>query len=298
MTARFAALKVCCAICAVAWSLGAPCADSPGALPVAAASSGIHREIRYVFTVENLTGKPIGQAEFWTYAPVGRTSTQQLAKLSASQPYEQTEDALGNEILHFRLDTLPPYGTRIISITAKLLLSATPTPQTINPNDFIRPARFIESDAPKIARLAQQLKGETPLETARQVYDWIVSDIHSQGYIAQDKGALWALDNHMGDCTEFADLFVALLRANGIPARTVGGYVYGENAVAHATDYHDWAEFYWDGAWQVADPQARVFMKDPSRYIAMQIISDQVKNPMGPARRYTYKGAGLRIGMR
>ena len=48
------------------------------------------------------------------------------------------------------------------------------------------------------------------------------------GYIKNDRGALYALKTKEGDCTEFMHLFVALCRANKIPARCIGGYVQRE----------------------------------------------------------------------
>ena len=76
------------------------------------------------------------------------------------------------------------------------------------------------------------------------------------------------------------DLSVALCRANGIPARRIGGYICPESAVLKARDYHNWGEFYEGGTWQLADPQNNVLMQNQDDYIAMRIIRSSGDNPL------------------
>jgi len=42
----------------------------------------------------------------------------------------------------------------------------------------------------------------------------------------EEHGAIWAYDHRSGDCTEFTNLFIALCRAAGIPAKFISGYSY------------------------------------------------------------------------
>jgi len=92
-------------------------------------------------------------------------------------------------------------------------------------------------------------------------------------------------------------LFVALCRANKIPARCIGGYVRRENATLKPADYHNWAEFYQDGAWRIADPQRKLFMRNQSHYVAMQVIAESSENPMGNYHRFRFSGNGLKVIM-
>jgi transglutaminase-like putative cysteine protease len=62
------------------------------------------------------------------------------------------------------------------------------------------------------------------------------------------------------------DLFLALARANGIPAQAVAGYVVPGNGVLHAADYHNWTLFYADGLWRISDPQRRVLAAGDTDY--------------------------------
>lgn len=54
-------------------------------------------------------------------------------------------------------------------------------------------------------------------------------------------GAARVLEAGVGKCMDYSDLFVALLRANGIPARSVFGYV---AFTAHDNPLHAWPEVY------------------------------------------------------
>lgn len=103
--------------------------------------------------------------------------------------------------------------------------------------------------------------------------------------------------NKQGDCTEFMYLFAALCRGNGIPSRGMGGYICRENTILRPNDYHDWAEFYEDGAWNIADPQKNVFMQNQFHYIAMRIVGESSINPMEEFRRFRFEGDGLIVKM-
>ena len=62
-----------------------------------------------------------------------------------------------------------------------------------------------------------------------------------------------------GDCTEYATLFIALSRLNGIPARQASGYVYNYDDEYPAFSRHAWAEVWLDGAWKEVDPSWQEF---------------------------------------
>jgi transglutaminase-like putative cysteine protease len=258
----------------------------------------IARHVRYGFTAHNTRLQPLEKAELWVYAPVRLTSTQRLARLSASHPYRLLSDELGNQILHFELGDFPPLASKVISIQADLYVSERPNavPRG-DARDVLSPARYVESDAPEIVRLAGSLRRASTLESARAGYEWVASNLRSEVYIPDDRGALYALRNGVGDCTEFMDLFVALSRANGIPARGLGGYVLSENAILKAVDYHNWAEFYLDGAWHVADAQRRAFMQRSAQYVALRVIAASSAGPLGNSHRFHYSGEGLKVGM-
>jgi transglutaminase-like putative cysteine protease len=258
----------------------------------------IAKTIQYSYTLQNQTNRAIEKAEFWAHAPVKQTAGQRCQDLTGNYPFQLLTDDAGNQVLYFTFENLAPYASRIITIKAHLLVSpsANPVADAPKPSD-LQPEKHIESDSPAIRRLAAKLQESDVLSTIKAVFHWVANHVSYSGYTAQDRGALYALKHQRGDCTEFMDLFVALCRANGIPARRMGGYLCSENTVLKARDYHNWGEFYQDNTWQIADPQNNALMQRPEDYIAMRIIRASGNGPLGPYHRFRVRGQGLKAKM-
>jgi len=258
----------------------------------------VSRHIQYAFTLQNRTNRVIKNAEFWTYAPVKKTATQRCTRFEISHPHQLIKDDLGNQILHFTFNDFPPYATKIITINAHLSVSDAANPIAVPDfKIFLRPEKYIECDDACLCSAAQKLKASKTLKTTERIFHWVANNLRYAGYIKNDRGALYALKTKEGDCTEFMHLFVALCRANKIPARCIGGYVRRENATLKPADYHNWAEFYQDGAWRIADPQRKLFMRNQSHYVAMQVIVESSENPMANYHRFRFSGNGLKVIM-
>lgn len=102
---------------------------------------------------------------------------------------------------------------------------------------YLIPSPYIESDDPRIAKLAAEIASgiESPYLRARAFYDWVRREVRYQ-FDPTARSCLAALDAGHGDCEELTSLFIALCRAGGIPARAV--WVPG----------HCYPEFYLDDA--------------------------------------------------
>jgi transglutaminase-like putative cysteine protease len=124
-----------------------------------------------------------------------------------------------------------------------------------------KPEKLIESDRKEIVSTAENIVGNetNPHKKVMKIYDFVTKHVH---YMAQDEemGALWALENKTGDCSEYSYLFVALCRAAEIPARIQAGFAF--HSFSETTeDGHMWAEYYledygWipvDSTWQLFD---------------------------------------------
>lgn len=94
----------------------------------------------------------------------------------------------------------------------------------INFPDYLTEQPFWPVTNDQIRTIAANLK------TARQVYDYVVSNLnydYDRINSAQRKGALLALQQPNNSlCTEFTDLFVTLARAANIPSREIQGFAY------------------------------------------------------------------------
>ena len=106
---------------------------------------------------------------------------------------------------------------------------------------WLQSEKWLEVDAPRITLLAARLKGPSARKTISNIQDFLAGHLENSGYEGTDYGALQTLERGKGDCSDFADLFVTLCRACGIPARTLSGYL---SYIPKDTPKHDRAEAY------------------------------------------------------
>ena len=258
--------------------------------------TGAPTQVQYGITLKNKTGTLTGNGKLYVFAPVSETAFQSCKTIDASHPFKTEKDELGNQVLVFSVDNLPPFATRPIRIRAEINHYSFPrktgdTNQTV----YLQPEPYIESAHPDIADLASRLAEADPGQTAKKIYNWVSSRIRDSGYTKENFGALHALKTGRGDCTESMYLFIALCRANRIPARGIGGYLCTGNSVLAPGDYHNWAEVYLDGTWVLADCQKKVFAGQHREYIAMNIVSRHAAPVMKGYPRFRYQGSGVNV---
>lgn len=152
----------------------------------------------------------------------------------------RTED---NRWTRISLDNFEPGQTKVIEVVQVLKVGVIDfdiDPEGVGtdiPQDaliYTRPVDGLwQSDNPTIQSVAQQFtEGATNLYSkTRQIFDQILEQPDGETLLSyqiqnQEHDALWALQSKMGDCTEFSNLMVALLRATGIPAKVVSGYAF------------------------------------------------------------------------
>lgn len=151
-----------------------------------------------------------------------------------------------------------------IEVKGTVQIFAAPRPfpgtreETLQEN--LKEKEFWETSNPKIKELAEKLK--TPAAIYDYVWQTLSYDYERVRPNVERFGAVKALENpNNAICMEFTDLFIALARAAGIPAREINGYAYTENPKIQplslvADVLHAWPE-YWDeirNAWIPIDP--------------------------------------------
>lgn len=253
------------------------------------------KTVTYGFTVRNLTGQPIEDTNVFVYAPVKESAFHQLLSLEASMPYELILESEETQLLEFNIQTLPPFGTKIINIRVTVEFSDIPV---TNWSDFLRSetkdqylqaAPYIETNHKNIQNQAAQFSDASDQEVARKTFNWVSNRITNKGYIERDRGALYALETGVGDCTEFMYLYTTLARVNGIPTRGVAGFVVTENGVLEPGSYHNWAQSYINGVWRNIDPDRKVFMQGKDRYLGFRTLGNNLeKNNSGNSQRIAY----------
>lgn len=121
---------------------------------------------------------------------------------------------------------------------------------------YTRPSAYWESDSEEILAEALKIKGDLTnvFEIASKAYKYVIeridySEVKRFGSNTR-QGALKTLQGGAAVCMEYSDLYIAILRAIGIPARAAFGYGYSPLDFSTSDDgtiSHQWAEVYFPG---------------------------------------------------
>jgi len=143
---------------------------------------------------------------------------------------------------------------------------------------YTQPEQLVQSEAPEIVAEAQKIiQGAQGIhDMAFRIYSFVTSHVHYTSE-TEERGALWALVNGTGDCSEYSYLFVALCRAVGIPARVNVGFGF-QGSQESVVEGHMWAEYYLQGyGWVPVDPTWNVFdAMDEKHFATMKGASEDI----------------------
>ena len=250
--------------------------------PVNSETSGTG--ISYTFNRNDLIQAGItagfGQFQVFTYSlayhlenPLGKTAQTHIAlppdtafqkvylqKIDPA-PANVTIDPDGNWLATYNLSPRQRIDVNV-SGSVQIFASYRPFPRPTEEelSDNLRETQYWQVNDPKIKALAAELK------TPQAIYDYVASTLKYDFVRVQPNvqrmGAVNALQNPtQAICMEFTDLFIALARAAGVPAREINGYAYTENPELQplslvADVLHAWPEYYDKdkGVWIPIDP--------------------------------------------
>lgn len=178
------------------------------------------------------------------------------------KPHNVLIDLDGNWLAKYKLN---PNEKVEVTATGSALIKTKPN-ITASGNTFgktklwLSEQNYWNTNAPAIRDLADKYK------TPKEIYDYVVGvlkyDYERVKSIPVRYGALKALTNTQSAiCMEFTDLFIAIARAAGIPARENDGYAYTNNEKLKPLSLkkdilHSWPEFYdvSENVWRQVDP--------------------------------------------
>jgi transglutaminase-like putative cysteine protease len=122
----------------------------------------------------------------------------------------------------------------------------------------LSPEPLLQSNAPAIAELARRLAaGSTdPRVVAERINRWLYDSLEKVITFGVPN-ASQVLASRKGDCNEHTQLYMALARAAGVPARSAAGLAY----VRGKFYYHAWPEVFL-GRWVAVDPTFGEFPAD------------------------------------
>lgn len=123
---------------------------------------------------------------------------------------------------------------------------------------WLAPEPQVQSDDPHVRALASRIVGDTndPRVAAERLLRWVNDSLEKRISLSVPD-AKEVLRLRAGDCNEHTQLYVALARAAGIPARSAAGLAY----VRGKFYYHAWPEIYL-GEWVPVDPTFGQFPAD------------------------------------
>lgn len=175
-------------------------------------------------------------------------------------PNNVITDKDGNWLAQY---TLLPSQKLDVTVQGNAEVLLTPKQEELLPAElaeYLAPKKYWEADNSEIKRLAQELK------TPEAIYQYVIKTLHYDfSRVTGDKprlGATGVIQNpNSAVCREFTDLFIALARAAGIPAREVDGFAYTENSRQRPLSLvrdilHAWPEYYDSQrkTWIMVDP--------------------------------------------
>ncbi len=177
----------------------------------------------------------------------------------------------------------------------KKLTSSQPFPFSDIPHryrKYLEPTTKIDSDNLAIKQKANEIVlGETDgyvaaYKLAKYVSNEVSYDLDYLGRIEQ---ASTVLEDKTGVCVEYSNLFIALSRSVGIPARYISGYAYG-NVYGEKFNAHAWTEIYLPKVgWVPFDPTFREFGWIDPTHIKTQIS----EGPEAPSLRFSWIGGDV-----
>jgi transglutaminase-like putative cysteine protease len=139
-------------------------------------------------------------------------------------------------------------------------------------DSFTDAETYIESDTTQIIELSNSLTAQATdtCSQARAIYDYLGDNMVYSGYMSDDLGALSALENLEGDCTEFSDLYIALNRAADIPAHFLDGITCcTDDGYEAGSNKHNWTEVYLPNiGWVPVDPTWGRYTNDREKYFS------------------------------
>lgn len=194
--------------------------------------------------------------------PPDITNVQQIVyKYLYPEPKQIRLDEDGNYLAEYQLKGHEKLDI-FLSGLAKVLFKERNLKNSLSASDipeelltlYTKPQKFWETYDPDIIKKAQELvdREKSVADNARQIYDFVTKELtYSSERVTKNLiryGASQAFKRKdEAVCMEFTDLYIALARAAGIPAREIDGYAYTFDTERRPTIgdvLHTWVEIY------------------------------------------------------
>ena len=216
-----------------------------------------HAHLSFEFTFDNHGPGKVLNLDVYVAIPETR-SNQRISGLTFSAPFTATVDEYGQPLAHFRFPLLEPGERATVGWQGDVEIEARTyaiDPAQVTGLDTIPPdvidtyvGRQLDRyslDSRTIQNAARLAAGgaTNPYWIARNVHDYVARRLSYDNDGSWDDAETVFIQRR-GSCTEYAILYISLLRANGVPARYVAGTRQRDDGRYVDTLFHRWNEIY------------------------------------------------------
>ncbi|MFW6014705.1 MAG: transglutaminase-like domain-containing protein [Candidatus Nanoarchaeia archaeon] len=170
--------------------------------------------------------------------------------------------------------------------------------ETTSHEEFLVETSSVDFENPEIRRLANSLASgeDDQYVVAHKMATWVNENIdYSLDSMTTDASqkASWVLENRRGVCDELTNLFIALCRSVGMPARFVSGVSYStDSRLAEEWSAHGWAEVYFpEYGWVPFDVTYGQFGYIDPTHIKLKMADDANKS----STKYQWEAESARL---
>jgi transglutaminase-like putative cysteine protease len=197
----------------------------------------------------------------------GQTTLEARIEVRPAATQSRYWDYWGTQVTVF--DLHEPHD--LLQVTSTSVVETSPAPPLPSPADWAEiadrgepwyeltvPTRLTAVDESLAAQALELASGRDPLSAALAVTGWVRDTVaYVRGATGVRTSAHDAYAQRAGVCQDLAHLSVGMLRAVGLPARYVSGYIHpsthAEIGVTGDGQSHAWVEV-WVGSWVAWDP--------------------------------------------
>lgn len=217
-------------------------------------------QITYTHTVENSGSVLIPTLDVWLLVRTD-TNAQSLIDFQPNpKPIEYLYDRWGQKVAHYSVENIEAGSQLQFTWTAKAIISD--IEYAVNPGKVgsidqvpkeIKEKYTVDEGkyniySPVVQQAAKQAAGNKKnlYHMVKDIYDFVINNLEYKFEGGWDDAAT-VLARGSGSCSEYSFVFIALCRANGIPARYIGGTRYRGDGYYEDKTFHRAVEVYLPG---------------------------------------------------
>lgn len=152
---------------------------------------------------------------------------------------------------------------------------------SVTQEEFSEANQYMKEN-PKLNALAMEIIDESDTNEMKidKLMAWVYENIEYYNEIEEYEDPYQILEMGYGDCTEISDLYIALLKSIGIPAKREIGYVGGLGSGGDMSfGWHQWAKVAVNDEWYSLDPTWDMVVDFSFNHIEAEWVESYVWKP-------------------